>query len=906
MASKLATNGTVAGGTVGIANAGTRSSSEQTSSTMVAEPQNKKRSIISAHTARMTLVYLYLIRFSILLWISIGFLGFLAWIPGLRSLANGVVVLESWQQIIFSTFAAFIACSLALGNARLVSIYGGYVRFEADVPSYFACRKPMRWRVVWASQIPSFVFSTVILINTFADAKHPLWYAVAALAGLTAGLAFVFWVTFFYYLVRPPSLPVHSILLPIDERAFATAPDRPEWPLFLKSPFVAAAKTSNANIKIQAPTFLRWLAEFPGYGYKTTSGSFVLHSGHALVFTFMALAIVAFSMIGLLTRPDGTPGSGTYFPVVLAVIMLLTIIGGMLSILAFWLDRFRIPVLTTVVLLGFPVVEKVAFLIIIAGVLLSVWFIWKSLPKWVVAVVAFAIYGLVFAGPAEHYYEVGPQGLGLEYPAATAEWITPAMVVQRWEEQHPDPSTPMTVVAIEGGGIQASAWAAKVLGQLDVLTHSEIRDSLILMSSVSGGSVAAMDYANQYLLENEKSGRPWTAKANQYSPESSIDCRLELARTSSLEAVAWGLVFADTARTVIPGVANFRPFRYVDRGETLERRWRLLRSEGPQSGCTPFTKQHNLPLSAWSSALAAGHMPAVALNSTGTETGQRFIFSNFVFAPVRTAAGSCDAKDLVDAATLRKQTWTDDDASLSFHEVFPSCDIDVATAVRMSATFPFVAPQARARADGWPLDANPGPRLLHLADGGYYDTYGIFTAIDFLRAGLKVSGPRRKLLFIRILCCEEPSSTAVLNDNNFADHGGWYQTIAPLETMMQVRSAGQWENDSRAVSEFGQLVSDQYDFIPVKIAFSPQAIPSAKPTSWWAKQKQLGQQLAAHIRGEDQTVPLSWHLTEPEKGRIGTHWCDLVSKTPTEVRKVLDAFPHRGTLAVNTGCSADR
>lgn len=47
----------------------------------------------------------------------------------------------------------------------------------------------------------------------------------------------------------------------------------------------------------------------------------------------------------------------------------------------------------------------------------------------------------------------------------------------------------------------------------------------------------------------------------------------------------------------------------------------------------------------------------------------------------------------------------------------------VRTAARLSATFPYVTPIARH---------SLGIHLAHVADGGYFDNFGVFTAVNFL------------------------------------------------------------------------------------------------------------------------------------------------------------------------------
>jgi hypothetical protein len=77
--------------------------------------------------------------------------------------------------------------------------------------------------------------------------------------------------------------------------------------------------------------------------------------------------------------------------------------------------------------------------------------------------------------------------------------LTAVEVVKAWERTHPAASKgPMVVIAAEGGGIEASAWANVVLSELEKVTKGRLHDSVVLFSSVSGGSTGAYYYLDQY------------------------------------------------------------------------------------------------------------------------------------------------------------------------------------------------------------------------------------------------------------------------------------------------------------------------------------------------------------------------------------------------------------------------
>jgi hypothetical protein len=106
-------------------------------------------------------------------------------------------------------------------------------------------------------------------------------------------------------------------------------------------------------------------------------------------------------------------------------------------------------------------------------------------------------------------------------------------------------------------------------------------------------------------------------------------------------------------------------------------------------------------------------------------------------------------------------------------------DVEIPMAVRMSASFPFVTPVARLQ--GYDSQVHPFP---HLADGGYYDNYGLYSLMAWLQEALASSGKPPEVLVLRI----ESFPTTVEK----TEAQGWpFQSWAPLTAMMSVRSAAQ-------------------------------------------------------------------------------------------------------------------
>lgn len=340
--------------------------------------------------------------------------------------------------------------------------------------------------------------------------------------------------------------------------------------------------------------------------------------------------------------------------------------------------------------------------------------------------------------------------------------VTVESAQRAWATRVADPKRPMVVVAASGGGITAAYWTGVVLASLERETGGAFSKSVVLLSAVSGGSVGAMYFVDAY--RNGNVGIEAAAQAAEHSGR------------SSLGAAAWGIVYPDLLRT-LTGISLYR-----DRGWAQEQRWsqRLSRAE--------------LRLTDWRAGL--GHVrPVLAMNATIAESGDPFVASPADF-PYR-----CDDPGI-----------EPDIARLYCH------DMAVAAAARLSATFPYITPIARP-ADG-------ADRALHLADGGYYDNFGIATSVEYLDRVLEVDAGRPVLL-VEIRAYPdarlEPRGAFSLKD----------ALTGPLETMLAVRGTRRAINDRLICG-----LEHRFAEVPIARAIFVQS---------------------------DASKPLSWHLTEAER-----------------------------------------
>ncbi len=355
-------------------------------------------------------------------------------------------------------------------------------------------------------------------------------------------------------------------------------------------------------------------------------------------------------------------------------LLLLMLIDSFASGVSFFLDRFRIPVFA----------------------LLLVWMSVISLARYIVPL------------QCDHTFSV------MELPAADLSvksqersrlcLPTPGDSLATWldgEEQrlrkngYGDARPSVVVVCASGGGIQAAAWTTCVLTWLqeDPALGPRFTRAIRFISSTSGGSLGVVYFIEGFDQEHHVPLTENLARIREASMRSSI------AETS------WGILYPDLQRVFAPFLVNSGR----DRAWAMECAWsRALKIEGRRKIDSHFSD--------WARRAMRSELPGVTFNSFLVETGERVLFNTVSIPTTRGARTFCNLYGHPDAPT----------DSLDV-------DIGVLTAARLSATFPYVTPIARARWD----EEHAGEYELptaHLGDGGYFDNYGIMTAIEWIQA----------------------------------------------------------------------------------------------------------------------------------------------------------------------------
>ena len=396
----------------------------------------------------------------------------------------------------------------------------------------------------------------------------------------------------------------------------------------------------------------------------------------------------------------------------------------------------------------------------------------------------------------------------------------------------------VVVVCASGGGIEAAAWTVKVLKGLYTDLGPDYGPAFIrsirLISSTSGGSVGSLFFVQSFFT------------AGDVPSDTQFDNIWTAATTRSLDASGWGFAHPDFARLFAPWALRFwlggdQQARKIDRGWALEQSWRVALKD-PQNK----RKYVDSNLSDWRDSVASGVLPGTVFNATVVETGDPLLLStvHLVLPP--------DSRSHIFGQT--RDDW--------------GADISNVTAARLSATFPYVSPVARGRYTNDTRDCCQPVEQMHIADGGYYDNFGVTVAVEWIKQITeKYKDCLGKIVVVRIDAFPEDSEKKTPEERSQFAHlmnprTGWgSEVLGPLKAMLNARSETQYGRD---VIEFDLLKND--GGTPISAESENASPPPSSSQSQCDGFVNIVPFVAAH------SGPLSWQLSAQDKSDIDQDW----------------------------------
>lgn len=822
--------------------------------------------------------YLYFMRFSLFLWLSMIVLALADRVPTIASISRGILTpFNAWQWV-FSGFAVVLPGWFALLAARIVCAYGED-RFGVAPPPFFYVPNRMQWFVFWGAQVPSLFLLYRIAYNVVHEGEiHHNWVYVCLFAGAISALFFWYVVAILYYWVWDPDSTIPA-------RAFIV----PTWRQIPLEEIENLPRSSSLRVVGRLLDQLRRLG--PGYQLQGR-----ISPGHVVASIALICAIVLYLLLMPMSAPVPVPHlawAGTVIAIAAALYILFDFLIPSLRVIATpkgstaarWLPIVSsfLMLLILLVMAAQPYAPRVIPVIAYVVILLMVIF-------WTMAGIAFfadhyriPVFTLAIASvlalnywPAEHVFPAEALCTADQKPLHDpAYFVIRAAGIGNVQ--------PVVIVTATGGGIHAAAWTATALRALDKeFGDLQLHRHILLMSTVSGGSIATAGFLREYFTD-----QPFN--------DSSYDRVQGAASCSSLQAVAWGLAYPDTLRLFFPWV--FNAFPTLDR---FDRGWALQKAidrnlHDPE--CITDEKRlaaggpnlSDLTLNALSlldpnsppclgHEDACSHFPAFTLNTTVVETGDRFLLSNYsVFA--RGSGASDKTSDLFEVLPAASFLGVyGREAILPWPNPMPIpnrggyADLSLLTAARLSASFTYVSPATRL-----PFEKSQGDKqnAYHFVDGGYYDNDGTNSAIEFLQAASPAFSTRQPL---RVLLIEIRNT----DDINISDSPDSYGYQAGLKW-----NNGAWSQQAESKKRFGPLA---------QLAAPPEAALYAGFSSVTRRnRRELGTlqrslcgslevkhvvlDYQQHIRYKPGTTetdqdesevdqPLSWHLTQRQQDWI--------------------------------------
>lgn len=367
-------------------------------------------------------------------------------------------------------------------------------------------------------------------------------------------------------------------------------------------------------------------------------------------------------------------------------------------------------------------------------------------------------------------------------------------VLNRWKRKFLHPKPKLVVINVSGGGIRSATWCMDVLRHADSLLQGDLMSHTVLITGASGGMIAAAYYRELYL--DKILGNPVRPDNILYEENISKDL---------LNAVFSSFAINDF----------FTPFQ----------RFRLDSNVYAKDRGYAFERQLNInldnaldkTLSDYRQPVANGLIPMIVFTPTVTADGRKFLITSqpvsyLTWPQYQYAEDSIRDVDGIDFVRY-------------FYRQHPLA-LKITSALRMSATFPYVLPNVY-------LPTHP---IVDVMDAGLRDTYGQETSLRFLHVFRDwINENTGGVIFIQIRDSRKNEIVPIGKEKGLPD-----MLLEPLFTMQHNWASFQdfEQNDLIAYAEhFFRVPFDRiiFQYVPKK---------------------------------SNETAALNWHLTGREKSDI--------------------------------------
>jgi hypothetical protein len=269
-------------------------------------------------------------------------------------------------------------------------------------------------------------------------------------------------------------------------------------------------------------------------------------------------------------------------------------------------------------------------------------------------------------------------------------------ILENWKKKntdprHPDQKPKLVFINVSGGGVRAAMFVTSVLQNCDSLTKGKLFDKTFLASGASGG-MFSITYLRELFLQ-KKEGFPINLQDRKYAYNVSKDL---------LNPIALSILSNDA-------LFPFHKFKldsqeyYKDRGYAFEKFY-----------CRNTNFRFDKKISDYKDAEFTAKVPLVIYHTTIINDSRRYFISphpvSFLMRPH--GKNALDNKLEIDGIDFCK-----------FFEKQDGKNLLVTTAMRMTATFPFILPNP----------VLPSEPPTYVMDGGALDNTGVEISFRFIQ-----------------------------------------------------------------------------------------------------------------------------------------------------------------------------
>lgn len=334
-------------------------------------------------------------------------------------------------------------------------------------------------------------------------------------------------------------------------------------------------------------------------------------------------------------------------------------------------------------------------------------------------------------------------------------------ILERWKQKFPEGRKPLLVVMnFSGGGSRSALWTMNVLQRLDSVLGGRVMRHTVMMTGASGGMMGASYFRELYY--EQQLGMPITLYDTVYAERISQDL---------LNPVFTSLAVNDF-------ITPFRRFKIGDNYYARDRGYAFERqlNRNTHNVLNRTLGEYYLPES-------KGTIPMLVWNATINADGRRLMISP------QNISYLCAPEYLYPTRMDKTAHLVRDIDGVDFGQYFArqrAMSLQVTSAIRMAATFPYVLPNVYL----------PSDPIVDVMDAGIRDNFGQETTLRYLFTFRKwINENTAGVVYLQIRDTRKNDITRIKESQSLSD-----VMFAPLFTMQSHWSAMQDFNQDAALN----------------------------------------------------------------------------------------------------------